>query len=150
MIMRKILVYICSITIAMAVLASCNKKPVKGVEEAATTEQLATDELPSDATTADIKSVNNLEGPAMLDFYATWCGPCKMMTPIVEEMEKKYGKTIKFQSIDIDKNQSMAVDFQVNAVPTFFFVSKKGEVRRVEGAMTATEFENNLEWVEAN
>ena len=73
-----------------------------------------------------------------------------MMTPIVEEMEKKYGKTIKFQSIDIDKNQSMAVDFQVNAVPTFFFVSKKGEVRRVEGAMTATAFENNLKWVEAN
>ena len=72
----------------------------------------------------------------LLDFYATWCGPCKMMTPVMEEMEKKYSDNMEFKKIDIDKEPKMAEKYKIEAVPTFVILSPTGdEIDRVEGAM---------------
>ena len=72
----------------------------------------------------------------LLDFYATWCGPCKMMTPVMEEMEKKYSDNMEFKKIDIDKDSKLAEKYKIEAVPTFVILSPTGEeIDRVEGAM---------------
>ena len=91
----------------------------------------------------EVSSCNSTESEApesdklvLLDFYATWCGPCKTMTPIMEELEKKYSENMEFKKIDIDKEPKMAEKYKIEAVPTFVILSPTGdEIDRVEGAM---------------
>jgi len=67
------------------------------------------------------------EEPVLVDFYATWCGPCKAMNPVVKELAKEVSGTAKIIKIDIDKNQDAAMKYGVQAVPTFV-IFKKGEI----------------------
>jgi len=82
------------------------------------------------------KDIINGDKPVLVDFYATWCGPCKVMTPIIESVGKELGANIRVLKIDIDKNQSVALHYyRIQSVPTFV-IFKKGEiVWRVSGAM---------------
>ena len=79
--------------------------------------------------------------PAIVDFYATWCHPCKMMSPIVEQLAKKYAGKIDFYKVDIDKEQDVANAFDIQSIPTFFFVPVKGNPQIQMGAMEKEEFE---------
>ena len=65
--------------------------------------------------------------PAVIDFYTTWCGPCKMMAPIVEEMAKTYAGKVDFYKVDIDKEQELAQTFGIQSIPTFLFIPVKGK-----------------------
>ena len=65
--------------------------------------------------------------PVLVDFYATWCGPCKMMTPIIEEVGQELQGDARVLKIDIDKNQVVADQYQVQAVPTFI-IFKNGQI----------------------
>jgi thioredoxin 1 len=67
------------------------------------------------------KSFNELiagDQPVLVDFYATWCGPCQMMQPILEDTAKQLGERVKIIKIDVDKNPLVASNFQVRGVPT--------------------------------
>ncbi len=79
--------------------------------------------------------------PAIIDFYATWCHPCKMMSPIVEQLAKKYAGKIDFYKVDIDNEQDVANAFDIQSIPTFFFVPTKGNPQVQMGAMEKAEFE---------
>lgn len=73
--------------------------------------------------------------PVLVDFYATWCAPCKTMTPIIEEIANEVKEQVRVLKIDIDKNQSVAANYKIQAVPTLI-IFKKGEiVWRNAGAM---------------
>ncbi|MBR5639080.1 MAG: thioredoxin [Muribaculaceae bacterium] len=111
----------------------------------------------SDATESNATKSNATESNAteranpkseklvLLDFYATWCGPCKMMTPIMEEMEKKYSENMEFKKIDIDKEPALAEKYRINAVPTFVILSPRGEeIDRMEGACDAEIMDETL------
>jgi thioredoxin 1 len=65
--------------------------------------------------------------PVLVDFHATWCGPCKMMTPILQDVKKAMGNNVTILKIDVDKNREIADQFQVQGVPTLI-VFKKGRV----------------------
>lgn len=69
------------------------------------------------------------EGVQVIDFYATWCGPCKRLAPILENLEKKYDGKIAFRRVDIDQNPDMAAEYNVQAVPTLVIID--GEVKDV-------------------
>jgi len=73
--------------------------------------------------------------PVLVDFFATWCGPCKAMSPIVESIGKEMQGQVRVLKIDVDKNQAVAARYQIQAVPTFM-IFKKGEVvwKRAGGA----------------
>lgn len=64
----------------------------------------------------------------VVDFYATWCGPCKAMAPAMEEMEKKYSNKIEFNKVDIDQSPEIAQEFNVTAVPTIVVISRTGDI----------------------
>ena len=82
--------------------------------------------------------------PAIIDFYADWCGPCKMMKPVLEELKKKMGNKIIILKIDIDKNISLSSEYRIQSVPTLV-LWKQGEIIwRQSGALSLNELEQIL------
>ena len=71
----------------------------------------------------------------LVDFHATWCGPCKAMTPIIGSIASEMKGELRILKIDIDKNQSVAAHYKVQAVPTFMLFKKGEIVWRNSGAM---------------
>lgn len=74
------------------------------------------------------REVLNSEIPVLVDFFATWCGPCKMMSPIVEELEKELEGKAKVFKIDTDEERDLAIKYGIMSIPTFI-VFKNGEVK---------------------
>ncbi len=82
--------------------------------------------------------INN-EKPVLVDFFATWCGPCKMMPPILQTVKKELGDKVKIVKIDVDKNQTIANKFNVRGVPTLMIFKNKEVLWRQSGVIQATE-----------
>ncbi|MDU1892334.1 MAG: thioredoxin [Dysgonomonas sp.] len=73
------------------------------------------------------KDIITGDKPVLVDFYATWCGPCKAMSPIIDSLAKELKEHLRVIKVDIDKNQPTAAHYRVQAVPTFVLF-KKGEI----------------------
>lgn len=82
--------------------------------------------------------------PVLVDFYATWCGPCKMMHPVLEDVAKNVGDNARVIKIDIDKNEELSRVYQVRSVPTLM-IFKNGELKwRTSGVTPAATLEEEL------
>jgi thioredoxin 1 len=82
--------------------------------------------------------------PAMVDFWAEWCGPCKMVGPIVEELAKEYKDKIKVGKMDVDQNRETPARFGIRNIPTLIFF-KNGEVAKtIIGAQPKSSIEDEL------
>jgi len=77
----------------------------------------------------------NSNSMVLVDFHATWCGPCKMLSPIVERVAKKVGKSVRIVKIDVDKNQSLASTLGVRGVPTLILYKNGNQVWRQSGVV---------------
>lgn len=64
------------------------------------------------------EEVLDVKGKVVVDFYAVWCGPCKMLSPIFEELEGKYAGKVKFVKVDTDEAEALAVKYGISAIPT--------------------------------
>lgn len=82
--------------------------------------------------------------PVLMDFFATWCGPCKMQTPIIEELKQKLGDRVEIKKVDVDQNMEMATKYGIRVVPTLV-IEKDGIVmQRLEGVTRADTLEQIL------
>jgi len=76
----------------------------------------------------------------VLDFWAEWCGPCKFMEPIIEEVEKELHGRVTFEKINVDENQEMAARHGVMSIPTYIIIKDDKEVERIIGATQKENF----------
>lgn len=90
------------------------------------------------------QQIINGEKPVLIDFYATWCGPCKAMSPIVEQIGKEMQGQARVLKIDVDKNQAVAAQYQIQAVPTFLIFKKGQMVWRQPGGADKMTIMNQL------
>lgn len=67
--------------------------------------------------------------PVLVDFYATWCGPCQMMSPIIDEIANENAETLKVGKVNVDENQDLAMEYNVMSIPTIIVV-KNGKVEK--------------------
>ncbi len=77
--------------------------------------------------------------PVLVDFYADWCGPCKMLSPILKEVKSAMEENLKIIKIDVDKNQALAAKFQVRGVPTMILFKNGNPVWRQSGVLQKEE-----------
>lgn len=73
--------------------------------------------------------------PAIIDFYADWCGPCKRLSPVLEELQKEYTDKIDIYKINVDTEQDIASAFGIMSVPTILFIPTTGEPQMAQGAL---------------
>ncbi len=80
------------------------------------------------------------ELPCVIDFYADWCGPCKMVAPILEDLQKQYAGKVNIYKIDTDKEQELAAIFGIRSIPSLLFVPKEGKPQMALGAIPKETF----------
>jgi thioredoxin len=81
------------------------------------------------------------ERPCMIDFYADWCGPCKMVAPILEELSGEYEGKLDIYKVDTEKEQELASVFGIRSIPSILFVPKDGQPQMAMGALPKDTFE---------
>lgn len=85
---------------------------------------------------SNFNTIIKSEKPVLVDFFATWCGPCQMLGPILKEVKDSLGDRISIIKIDVDKNQQIASQFQVRGVPTMILFQNGKQLWRQSGVLT--------------
>lgn len=87
------------------------------------------------------KDIISSNTPVLVDFFAEWCGPCKMMAPVLKQLREKTGDKLRIIKIDVDKNPSAAQSFQIQGVPTLILFQNGNILWRQSGAMGLSQLE---------
>ncbi len=88
---------------------------------------------------SNFNTIIQSDKPVLIDFFATWCGPCKMLSPILREVKDSLGDRVSIIKIDVDKNQQIASQYQVRGVPTMILFQNGKQLWRQSGVLTKEE-----------
>lgn len=85
------------------------------------------------------------EGPAIVDFYADWCGPCRRLAPIMEELAGKYDGKVRFYKVNVDNARKLSAAYGIRSIPSVLFIPAEGEPQMNVGLMSEEEFSEKIE-----
>jgi thioredoxin len=85
--------------------------------------------------------------PCMIDFYADWCGPCKMVSPILEELQNEYGNKLIVYKVNTENERELSAIFGIQSIPSLLFVPMEGQPQMAMGALPKETFERAIEEV---
>ena len=85
------------------------------------------------------------ELPAVIDFYADWCGPCKMVAPVIEELSTEYEGKVNFYKVDTDQEQELSMAFGIQSIPSLLFIPKEGKPQMAAGALPKQSLQEVIE-----
>jgi thioredoxin 1 len=97
----------------------------------------------TDANFGDM--IEEHEGLSLVDFWAVWCGPCRMIAPLIEQLSKDYAGRVQFGKLDVDSNQQTAVKYSIRSIPSVLFFKDGKHVDTVVGAVPKAHLERKIE-----
>lgn len=83
--------------------------------------------------------------PALIDFYAGWCGPCKMLAPVLEELSDEYAGRVDIYKVDVEQEEELAALFRVRSIPTLVYIPMNGQIRVTQGAVGKPQLKEAIE-----
>ncbi len=101
-------------------------------------------QIPMDSSDLIADMIIKSPVPVIIDFSATWCMPCKMLSPTIDELKKKYTGKIKIMKVDIDRNRKLATYFRVSSIPAVFFIKDKAVVLFLLGLREKAAYEQGI------
>ena len=93
----------------------------------------------------EFQQLINGDKPVLLDFYADWCGPCKVLSPTVERLANKYAGDFEIAKVNVDQNRELAEQFGVRSIPTLVFIQDKEEKERLVGLNSEAAIDNKIQ-----
>jgi thioredoxin 1 len=93
---------------------------------------------------SNFDQIINADKPVLIDFYATWCGPCQVLGPILKEVKDSLGERVSIIKVDVDKNQELAAMQQVRGVPTMILFQNGQQLWRQSGVLSKEEIIKNI------
>ena len=96
-------------------------------------------------TNENFESLKNGQLPLVVDFWATWCGPCRMVAPIISELAEKYDGRIAVGKCDVEEAEDLAAEFGIRNIPTILFFKNGEVVDKLVGAVSKAKFEEKFE-----
>ena len=139
--MKKII--FCLAALLMLVACKQSDNATESENQNQSTEQ-ATNEAVTDDGAWQKQTTLLSSKPMVVDFFATWCGPCKQLAPILEEVEKNHQGDVIFQRIDVDQKPDLAQEFGIQGVPTLLFITPTGEYQSLVGLQDAETIEGKI------
>lgn len=83
--------------------------------------------------------------PALIDFYAGWCGPCKMLAPVLEEVSDEYAGRVDIYKVDVEQEEELAMLFRVRSIPTLVYIPMNGQIKITQGAVGKPQLKEAIE-----
>ena len=96
-------------------------------------------------TNENFESLKKGDMPLVVDFWATWCGPCRMVAPIITELAEKYDGKINVGKCDVEENDDLAAEYGIRNIPTILFIKNGQVVDKIVGATSKAKFEEKFE-----
>ena len=150
--MKRLLTLIAGATLCCCTNAHSNNTPAQPAEtKADAPAEAVVTELSTEAFVSKIFDYKKTpvtflgKKPAVIDRYATWCGPCKAMAPIMEELAKEYAGKVDFYKMDVDKTREIANYFEVKSIPYFVLIGADGKISQTIGSREKAEFKQVIE-----
>jgi thioredoxin 1 len=125
--MRKIGISMVLVALISMAFTACNNSGATN-SSATNTEKVAKQEVEIISDMSKFNDLINGDTPVLVDFYADWCGPCKMMVPILEQFSKEMDGSVRVIKIDVDKNRDAAMKYKIRSIPTMILF-QNGEVK---------------------
>ena len=137
-----ILAVLCALVFASSVSVNLNAQEKKGVVT------LSSKEFKTqvyDVSQKDMKYLGTK--PAIVDFYASWCGPCRAISPILEELAAEYKDKIVIYKVDVDASPDLAQAFGIRSIPAVLFIPHKGESKMTVGGRSKEDFKKQIDTI---
>ena len=127
---------------AIALFAGCGQKPAQTDANNNTTTNETSQMAQIDGNMENFNDIINGDQLTLVDFYATWCGPCQKMHPVLDQLKADLGEQIRIVKLDVDKNEALSAQYNVQSIPTLMLVRKGETLWRQSGAMNIVDLKS--------